>query len=85
MMSSVPFSTQTSTPGSPRTARQSQRRSVLADDAADGLDVIASVYNYVIGNVTYDDDKARTVQSGYLPDVDETLSSEKVSVSTTPR
>lgn len=50
---------------------------VLAENASDGLDVITSVYNYVIGNVTYDDDKARTVQSGYLPDVDETLSTGK--------
>ena len=51
------------------------KASELADGAADGLEVIASIYNYVIENVTYDDEKARTVQSGYLPDVDETLAS----------
>jgi hypothetical protein len=34
---------------------------------------ISSVYNYVVTNLTYDKDKARTVQSGYLPDVDGVL------------
>ena len=29
------------------------------------------VYNYMISNFTYDYDKAESVQSGYLPDVDE--------------
>jgi hypothetical protein len=49
----------------------------LAEGASDGLDVIAAVYNYVIGNVSYDEEKALTVQSGYLPDVDETLETGK--------
>ena len=30
-------------------------------------------YNYVISNFTYDYDKAATVQSGYLPDVEDLL------------
>ena len=49
-------------------------RSLLPDDATDveGLDAI---YDYVIGNVTYDEEKAMTVEPGYLPDVDETLHS----------
>lgn len=32
-----------------------------------------NVYNYVISNFTYDYDKAATVQSGYLPDVEDLL------------
>ena len=53
------------------------KASELAEGASDGLDVITSIYNYVIENVSYDDEKARTVQSGYLPDVDDTLASGK--------
>ena len=53
------------------------KASELAEGASDGLDVITSRYNYVIENVSYDDEKARTVQSGYLPDVDDTLASGK--------
>ncbi|MEA4854076.1 MAG: transglutaminase-like domain-containing protein [Christensenella sp.] len=49
----------------------------LAQGAADDLDVVARVYDYVVGTVTYDYDKADTVQTGYLPDVDETLQTEK--------
>jgi len=36
-------------------------------------DKITAVYNFVVGNITYDKDKARTVQSGYLPDIDAVL------------
>ena len=35
------------------------------------------VYNYVVKNVKYDDEKAQNVQSGYLPSVDETLKTKK--------
>ena len=43
----------------------------LAYTADTDLDVVASVYNYMIENFSYDYDKAATVQSGYLPVVDE--------------
>lgn len=46
-----------------------------ADSADTALDVIANVYNYVVDNVSYDEEKALTVQSGYLPNPDETLTS----------
>lgn len=49
----------------------------LAGKAATEKDLVASVYEYVIANVSYDDAKAASVQSGYLPDVDKTLSSKK--------
>ncbi len=53
------------------------KASELADGASNALDVISSIYDYVITHVTYDEKKARTVQSGYLPNVDETLKTEK--------
>ncbi|MCD2491436.1 transglutaminase-like domain-containing protein [Lacrimispora sp. NSJ-141] len=47
----------------------------LADGASDDLEVIARVYDYIIQNVSYDKDKAGSVQSGYVPEVDEILDS----------
>lgn len=47
---------------------------LLVADAHDDLEAITAVYNYVVGNITYDYDKAQNVQSGYIPDVDEILS-----------
>ena len=47
--------------------------SELALSANNDLDVVANIYNYIIENVTYDFDKAETVQSGYIPDVDQVL------------
>ena len=37
------------------------------------LEIAAAVYAYLVDNITYDYDKAETVQSGYLPDPDSTL------------
>lgn len=34
------------------------------------LDKVAAVYDWVVANLSYDKHKARTVQSGYLPDLD---------------
>ena len=48
--------------------------SLLADDATD-QEGIETIYNYVTQHITYDEGKASTVESGYLPDVDETLAS----------
>lgn len=49
--------------------------SQLAADAKTGLDVVGNIYNYVIKHITYDTEKAENIPAGYLPDVDETLSS----------
>ena len=49
----------------------------LATGADTDLDVVDSVYHYIIENVSYDYDKAETVQSGYIPDVDDTLATGK--------
>lgn len=54
-----------------------QTAAELAAGAENDLDAVGRIYHYVIENVTYDDEKAATVSSGYLPDVDETLQSGK--------
>ncbi len=54
-----------------------KKASELTEGCSSGLDAVTQIYNYVIENVEYDYDKAASVQSGYLPDVDETLSSKK--------
>ena len=45
--------------------------------AGDNLAMVEAVYTYVVNNVTYDKIKAKTVPSGYLPNVDETLKTKK--------
>lgn len=49
----------------------------LAAPCNNDLEVISNVYNYIINSITYDHEKAATVQSGYLPSPDETLSTKK--------
>ncbi|MBO7253304.1 MAG: transglutaminase domain-containing protein [Oscillospiraceae bacterium] len=41
------------------------------------LEKVAAVYNYVTGNLTYDEEKAENVKSGYLPVLDEVLQQKK--------
>ena len=48
----------------------------LSKPCNDDIEVIEQVYNYMISNFTYDYDKAESVQSGYLPDVDEVFESQ---------
>ena len=45
----------------------------LSRDAATDLDALRTIYEYVVTTLTYDNEKAATVESGYLPDIDETL------------
>lgn len=49
----------------------------LCAGASGNLDKVAKVYDYVVNNVTYDKAKAATVKSGYLPDIDNTLTTGK--------
>lgn len=49
----------------------------LTKDAATDLTRIQSIYDFVIQNFTYDYELAKTVQSGYLPDVDKVLADKK--------
>lgn len=45
----------------------------LAGQAAGEAGAVANIYAYIRDHITYDTDKAATVQSGYLPDPDATL------------
>ncbi len=54
-----------------------KRGEALAKDCYSDLDVITNIYNYVIKNVSYDEEKAKNVDYGYSPNVDETLSTKK--------
>lgn len=45
----------------------------LTADSAEDLDALDDIYQYVTTHITYDEEKAATVGTGYLPDIDETL------------
>ena len=45
----------------------------LVEGITDTLEKVEAIYKYAVDNITYDYQKAKTVQSGYLPKVDETL------------
>lgn len=47
----------------------------IAAGATDQIQVVTNIYNYVVDNITYDTAKAQSVTSGYLPNVDNVLSS----------
>ena len=45
----------------------------LASGCGTALEVVGAVYDFICGTVRYDTQKAMTVQTGYLPDPDETM------------
>ena len=49
------------------------KASELVANAHDDLEAIDYIYDFLIENVTYDLQKAQTVESGYIPDVDHIL------------
>ncbi len=49
----------------------------LAASANSDLEVVQNVYKYITKNISYDQQKADTVQTGYIPKVDNTLASGK--------
>ena len=60
----------------------SQALKVAADEIAkagvtENLDKVGVIYDYVVNTLTYDTEKAKTVKSGYLPDIDKVLSEKK--------
>lgn len=59
---------------SPESGASQKALSMLPDDAPD-VEALDAVYTYVTGFVTYDAEKAANVDAGYLPDVDNTLTS----------
>ncbi|GFI62502.1 hypothetical protein IMSAG049_01686 [Clostridiales bacterium] len=54
-----------------------QKAAELAGGVSEPLDKVAKIYDYVVANLTYDKDKAASVQSGYLPVLDSVLASKK--------
>ena len=54
-----------------------QKARELTAGVTDNLGKVQAVYDWVVTNLTYDYDKAKTVQSGYLPDVDKVLQEKK--------
>ena len=50
---------------------------IQAAGAKTDLEKVAAVYHYAVDNIAYDYDLAKTVPSGYLPDVDKVLESGK--------
>lgn len=54
-----------------------QKAAELASYAEDDAGVVEQVYTYISQNITYDSEKAATVQDGYLPDPDTTLAEGK--------
>ncbi len=49
----------------------------LAAGKGSDIEVIASVYDYVVKNITYDHDRAVNVKPDYVPDVDDVLKKKK--------
>ncbi len=49
----------------------------LTEDKTDDIEKIGVIYDYIISNIVYDTEKAKNVQSGYLPKIDEILKSNK--------
>ncbi len=54
-----------------------QKAAELAQGAEDANGVVASIYSFICDTVVYDKEKAANVQSGYLPDPDETMATGK--------
>ncbi|MCR4955369.1 MAG: transglutaminase domain-containing protein [Lachnospiraceae bacterium] len=54
-----------------------QKAAQLCSGIDDPLEKVEVVYKYVIDNYTYDKEKARTVESGYLPDLDKVYEAKK--------
>ncbi len=48
-----------------------------SEQSSGDLDFVARVYHYVIGNIVYDTEKAKTVSTEYIPDVDAVLAEGK--------
>lgn len=53
------------------------KASSLCSGVSDPLKKVEKIYNYVVGNLSYDYDKAASVQSGYVPNLDSVLAAKK--------
>ena len=57
--------------------RAIKKASEICRSADTDLDCVTKIYDYVVGHVVYDQQEAESVQSGYLPDVDEVMDTGK--------
>lgn len=49
----------------------------LVEGKTTDIEKVDIIYDYVISNIAYDNEKAKTVKSGYLPSIDDILKSNK--------
>ncbi len=49
----------------------------LTEGKTTDIEKLDVIYDYVISNITYDNEKAKTVKSGYLPSIDDILNKNK--------
>ena len=49
----------------------------LTKDAKDDEEKVAKIYDYIINNICYDNEKAKNIKSGYIPNIDETMKNAK--------
>ena len=49
----------------------------LSEESSDDLGYVEQVYNYVIGNIVYDEELAANIPVEYIPDIDQTLATGK--------
>lgn len=54
-------------------SKVSKKAAELTMNSKSTVDKIAAIYNYIIENITYDQQLADNVQRGYIPDVDNVL------------
>lgn len=57
---------------SPESQACKETQSLVTEGMKD-VDILNAIYTYVTEHITYDYDKADSVEAGYLPDVDDTL------------
>lgn len=57
---------------SPESQAYKETQSLVTEGMKD-VDILNAIYTYVTEHITYDYDKADSVEAGYLPDVDDTL------------
>ena len=54
-----------------------KRSASICNGYKKSIDKISAIFKYITTNISYDYEKAKTVQSGYLPNVDEILKTRK--------
>lgn len=49
----------------------------LTKDAKSDLDKVKAIHSYIVNNISYDKEKIKNLQAGYLPSIEETFKSSK--------